>query len=87
MSVTDVWTRWRSGRVAEKIIDVRGFFSDSLTRSSFGHSSISRSAIALPVTDHDPRPLRYQFDAGYDGRCKWTYLEQSPEVWRVCLQR
>lgn len=39
------------------------------------------------VVDHDPRPLRYQFDAGYGSRCKWTYLEQGPEVWRVCLQR
>jgi uncharacterized protein (DUF2249 family) len=44
------------------------------------------SSIQL-IADHDPRPLRYQFDAGYGDRCKWTYLEQGPDVWRVRLRR
>lgn len=44
------------------------------------------SSIQL-VADHDPRPLRYQFDAGYGDQCNWIYLEKGPDVWRVRLQR
>lgn len=44
------------------------------------------SSIQL-IADHDPRPLRYLFDAGFGDKCNWTYLEQGPDVWRVCLRR
>lgn len=39
------------------------------------------------VNDHDPRPLRYQFEAERPGQLEWTYLEQGPEVWRVRLEK
>ena len=35
------------------------------------------------VNDHDPRPLRYQFEAQYAGEYTWDYLEAGPKVWRV----
>lgn len=35
------------------------------------------------VNDHDPFPLRYQFQAERAGRFAWEYLEQGPHVWRV----
>jgi uncharacterized protein (DUF2249 family) len=35
------------------------------------------------VNDHDPFPLRYQFDAERRDQFDWEYLEQGPEVWRV----
>ncbi|HET7275079.1 MAG TPA: DUF2249 domain-containing protein [Longimicrobiaceae bacterium] len=35
------------------------------------------------VNDHDPFPLRYQFEAERTGAFTWTYLEQGPQVWRV----
>lgn len=35
------------------------------------------------VNDHDPRPLRYQFQYEHDGHYSWNYLEEGPEVWRV----
>jgi len=35
------------------------------------------------VNDHDPKPLRYQFEAEHAGDFTWDYLEQGPEVWRV----
>lgn len=35
------------------------------------------------VNDHDPKPLRYQFEAQYKGLFTWDYLEEGPEVWRV----
>jgi uncharacterized protein (DUF2249 family) len=39
------------------------------------------------VNDHDPRPLRYQFEAKHDGDFTWDYLESGPEVWRVRVGR
>lgn len=39
------------------------------------------------VNDHDPLPLRYQFQFEHDGEFEWTYLEQGPVVWRVEIGR
>jgi uncharacterized protein (DUF2249 family) len=39
------------------------------------------------VNDHDPFPLRYQFEAERTGKFSWTYLEQGPQVWRVEIAR
>jgi uncharacterized protein (DUF2249 family) len=35
------------------------------------------------VNDHDPLPLRYQFQSEHEDEFEWTYLEQGPTVWRV----
>lgn len=35
------------------------------------------------VNDHDPKPLRYQFEAEHAGAFTWQYLEEGPQVWRV----
>jgi uncharacterized protein (DUF2249 family) len=39
------------------------------------------------INDHDPRPLRYQFEAEIPDRFGWEYLEQGPEVWRVRITK
>jgi uncharacterized protein (DUF2249 family)/hemerythrin-like domain-containing protein len=39
------------------------------------------------VNDHDPKPLRYQFEAQHAGRYSWDYLEAGPTVWRVRIGR
>ena len=39
------------------------------------------------VNDHDPFPLRYQFEAERPGQFGWDYLEQGPQVWRVRISR
>lgn len=39
------------------------------------------------VNDHDPVPLRYQFQAERPEQFDWQYLEQGPEIWRVRLTR
>ncbi|HXT89700.1 MAG TPA: DUF2249 domain-containing protein [Trebonia sp.] len=39
------------------------------------------------VNDHDPKPLRYQFEAQYAGEYSWDYLEAGPKVWRVRVGR
>ena len=39
------------------------------------------------INDHDPKPLRYQFDAESPGKFGFSYLEAGPEVWRVEIKR
>lgn len=35
------------------------------------------------VNDHDPFPLRRQFEATRAEQFSWEYLERGPAVWRV----
>lgn len=58
------------------------------------HELIFETFIDLPVgesyvlvNDHDPKPLRYQFEAENAGEFSWEYLEQGPEVWQVRIGR
>lgn len=37
----------------------------------------------LLINDHDPKPLRYQFQAEHTDQFDWHYLEQGPDVWQV----
>jgi len=39
------------------------------------------------VNDHDPFPLRYQFEAERKDSFTWDYLEKGPQVWRVKIAR
>ncbi|HLT47960.1 MAG TPA: iron-sulfur cluster repair di-iron protein [Rubricoccaceae bacterium] len=39
------------------------------------------------VNDHDPVPLRYQFEYTRSGEVGWEYVEQGPEVWRVRISK
>ena len=58
------------------------------------HEAIFEAYAALPagagfvlVNDHDPKPLRYQFEAEHDGEFTWDYLESGPRTWRVRIGR
>lgn len=37
----------------------------------------------LLVNDHDPVPLRYQFEAMHPGKFTWDYVEKGPDLFRV----
>jgi uncharacterized protein (DUF2249 family) len=39
------------------------------------------------VNDHDPKPLRYQFEARHVGEFTSDYLESGPKVLRVRIGR
>ncbi|GAX90452.1 DUF2249 domain-containing protein [Effusibacillus lacus] len=39
------------------------------------------------INDHDPRPLRYQFEMERPGQFSWEYLEQGPATFRVKIGR
>lgn len=58
------------------------------------HAQIFQRWTDLPVgeffvllNDHDPVPLRYQFDAEFAGAFSWEYLEQGPEEFRVKITK
>ncbi len=37
------------------------------------------------IADHDSKPLSLQLEAKHGHRCRFTYLEQGPDLWRVRL--
>jgi len=49
--------------------------------------SLSPGESFVLVNDHDPRPLRAQFEELLGGRFTWTYQERGPAVWRVEISR
>jgi len=58
------------------------------------HPAIFRTFAALApgesfvlVNDHDPKPLRYQFEYEQGDEFGWQYLEEGPVVWRVEISR
>lgn len=58
------------------------------------HPAIFRTFDALTpgegftlINDHDPFPLRRQFEATRPGQFNWTYVEQGPVVWRVLIEK
>ncbi len=58
------------------------------------HPTIFRTFDALSpgegftlVNDHDPAPLRHQFEATRAGRYAWSYVAQGPAVWKVRIEK
>ena len=49
--------------------------------------SLAPGGALVLVNEHDPFPLRYQFEAERPGQFGWDYLEQGPQVWRVRISR
>lgn len=39
------------------------------------------------LNDHDPKPLYYQLLGERGNGFTWEYLEQGPEIWRVCITK
>jgi len=39
------------------------------------------------VNDHDPLPLRAQFEGRSAGRFEWNTLEAGPDLWRLRISR
>ena len=48
---------------------------------------LKTSEAMLLINDHDPRPLRYQFEATKTGHYTWEYLEEGPETFRVKISK
>jgi uncharacterized protein (DUF2249 family) len=49
--------------------------------------ALAPSEAFVLINDHDPFPLRYQFEAERPGEFGWKYLQQGPEVWQVEISK
>ena len=72
----------------QSIIDVRDIVPRERHPKIFAtFEALSPGQSFQLVNDHDPKPLRYQFEAEMPDRFTWEYLEQGPETWRVQIGR
>ncbi|MBI4332343.1 MAG: DUF438 domain-containing protein [Chloroflexi bacterium] len=39
------------------------------------------------INDHDPKPLRYQFEVEYKDQYEWTYEQKGPRDWKVTIKK
>ncbi|WP_406430145.1 DUF2249 domain-containing protein [Streptomyces sp. NBC_00631] len=39
------------------------------------------------VNNHDPKPLRREFEATHPGRFTWEYVQSGPEQWQIRITR
>ena len=72
----------------ERVLDVRSEIPRRRHELIFEtFAELDPGSAYLLVNDHDPKPLRYQFEAELPGCFSWDYLEEGPEVWRVRIGR
>jgi len=81
---TKIMTQTESIIGKDKVMDVRPI------PCSIKHGLILKNWFNLAVgdyfillNDHDPIPLRYQFEAEFPGAFTWEYVERGPEDFRV----
>ena len=72
----------------EPVLDVRDLAPAQRHETIFAaHHALAPGAGFVLVNDHDPKPLRYQFQAEHAGQFSWDSLEAGPEAWRVRIGR
>jgi uncharacterized protein (DUF2249 family) len=73
---------------SERVLDVRIIPPRDKHPTIFQtFTSLAPGEAFVLVNDHDPKPLRYQFEYEHAGQFGWEYLEQGPAVWRVQISR
>ncbi|MDE2572817.1 MAG: DUF2249 domain-containing protein [bacterium] len=69
-------------------VDVRSLPTWRRHREVFAAFDALRPAEELRViSDHEPRPLRYEFDRLREGRFVWMQRQHSDDEWRVTIRR
>ena len=77
-----------AGGRSEAILDVRSLAPAQRHEQIFSsYGALGPGAGFVLVNDHDPKPLRYQFEAEHAGRYSWDYLSAGPDVWKVRIGR
>lgn len=73
---------------ADPDLDVRDLPPARRHESIFAAYQALRPATGFVlINDHDPRPLRYQFEAEHAGQFTWDYLLSGPAEWHVRIGR
>ena len=77
-----------AGSAGDPGLDVRDIPPAQRHESIFAaYRTLGPGAGFVLVSDHDPLPLRYQFEVGHPGEFTWDYLEAGPQAWRVRIGR
>jgi len=72
----------------DAMLDVRALAPAQRHEKIFAtYGALGAGMAFVLVNDHDPKPLRYQFEAEHAGRFTWEVLEAGPTVWRVRIGR
>lgn len=81
-------------QIAKSNIDPKAVFDVRSIPGRVKHAQIFQRWLDLPVggyfvllNDHDPIPLRYQFDAEFPQAFSWEYLENGPDEFRVKITK
>jgi uncharacterized protein (DUF2249 family) len=72
---------------AERVIDVRKIeprFRHQIIQKLF--ENLEPDASLRLISDHAPNRLRDQFAFQYGEQCRWSNLEEGPDVWTVRLE-
>ena len=51
------------------------------------YNELKESESMLLVNDHDPVPLRFQFESMHAGKFSWEYIEQGPDTFQVKIKK
>jgi uncharacterized protein (DUF2249 family) len=77
-----------AGTASEPELDVRDLAPAQHHETiSAAYDDLAPGQGFILINDHDPRPLRYQFEAQCPGEFTWDYLEAGPKTWRVRIGR
>lgn len=77
-----------AGSVTDPSLDVRTLAPAQRHEKIFAtYGALAAGLGVVLVNDHDPKPLRYQFEAEHPGAFTWDVLEAGPTVWRVRIGR
>jgi uncharacterized protein (DUF2249 family)/hemerythrin-like domain-containing protein len=72
----------------DAVLDVRALAPAQRHEKIFAtYGALGAGTGFVLLNDHDPKPLRYQFEAEHAGRFTWEVLEAGPTVWRVRIGR
>ncbi len=73
---------------AVKTLDLRALPPPERHRRIFEMwDSLSPGETLRIINDHDPKPLRYQFEAEFKGEFAWDYELGGPDDWIVRIRR
>jgi uncharacterized protein (DUF2249 family) len=50
-------------------------------------AKLNPSESMLLINDHDPKPLRFQFESMFPGAYSWEYVEQGPVNFQVQISK
>jgi uncharacterized protein (DUF2249 family) len=71
-----------------KVLDVRELPHGRRHPSIFGtYARLAPGESFVLVNNHDPKPLRREFQATYPDQYGWDYLEAGPDRWQVRIGR